>query len=91
MERRTPVGGLVVNVATGSSVAIRDAIAELCAEARVTVELVPDPELIRADDPPDLRGDATRLRAPTGWRPEIVLRRTLAYMLAKLSPGTRPS
>ncbi len=87
----TPVGGLVVNVATGSSVPIRDAIAGLCAEARVMVELVPDPELIRADDPPDLRGDPTRLRELTGWRPEIPLRRTLADVLAELSPGARPS
>ena len=42
-----------------------------------------DPALIRADDPPEIRGDASLLAELTGWRPEIPLERTLADILAE--------
>lgn len=80
----TPAEGLVVNVATGTSVAMRDAIAGLSAAAGYSVELEPDAALIRADDAPDIRGDSTRLRALTGWRPEIPLDQTLNDVIADL-------
>jgi GDP-4-dehydro-6-deoxy-D-mannose reductase len=81
----TPADGLVVNVATGASVAMRDAIARLSVEAGFAVKLVPDPKLIRAHDPEEIRGDATRLRELTGWIPEIPLERTLAEVIGHLS------
>jgi hypothetical protein len=42
-----------------------------------------DPALVRADDPPEIRGDATLLGELTGWRPEIPLTRTLSDLLAE--------
>jgi GDP-4-dehydro-6-deoxy-D-mannose reductase len=80
----TPAEGLVANVATGTSVAMRDAIARLSAAAGYSVELDPDPGLIRSDDAPDVRGDSTRLRELTGWRPEIPLEQTLIDIVADL-------
>ena len=67
----TPARGLIANVATGTSIVMRDAIAGLSAAAGHAVELDPDPGLIRSDDALDVRGDSTRLRELTGWRPEI--------------------
>lgn len=84
----TPTEGLVANVATGTSIAMRDAIAGLSAAAGYSVELDPDPGLIRSDDAPDVRGDSTRLRELTGWRPEIPLEQTLKDVVADLR--TRP-
>jgi hypothetical protein len=37
-----------------------------------------DPDRLRAHDVPELRGSAERLRAASGWRPEIPLERTVA-------------
>jgi GDP-4-dehydro-6-deoxy-D-mannose reductase len=81
----TPADGLVVNVASGTSVAMRDVLAGLSAVAGFEVEPAIDPGLVRSDDPPDIRGDATRLRALTGWRPEIPLERTLADVMEDLA------
>lgn len=77
-----PAGVDVYNVATGHSVAIRDVIQRLAELAGTAVEISTDPALVRADDPPEVRGDATRLTAATGWRPEIPLDTTLADVLA---------
>ena len=77
-----PAGPSVFNIATGRAVAIRDVIEHLAALAGTTVEIEADPALVRADDPPEIRGDASRLTAATGWRPERPLSSTLADVLA---------
>ena len=87
-ERDEAPSGLIVNIATGKSVVLRDAIAVLCAAAGTTVDFQPDPDLVRADDPPDLRGDPALLHRLTGWTPRIPLDRTLADVVAGLGTGT---
>jgi GDP-4-dehydro-6-deoxy-D-mannose reductase len=74
----------VVNVATGRSVSIRAVLSILCRLAGVKAEPVVDPALVRPDDPPEIVGDASRLRALTGWEPQIDLERTLADLLASI-------
>jgi len=74
------VSGEVYNVATSHSVTIADVARQLCALATVEVELVPDPDLMRPVDVPVFVGSASRLRAATGWAPQIPLRTTLADM-----------
>ena len=49
--------------------------------AGADLELRPDPSLIRPVDVPVLRGDASLLRATTGWEPSIPLDTTLADVL----------
>ena len=71
----------MVNVATGRADTIGSLIERLCALAGVTASVQVDPTLVRADDPPELRGDASLLTALTGWRPEIPLEQTLADVL----------
>jgi GDP-4-dehydro-6-deoxy-D-mannose reductase len=66
-------GGAVFNVCSGRTLAIRDAIERFCGLAGVEPRLETDPSLVRADDPAEIRGDATALRTATGWEPQIDL------------------
>jgi GDP-4-dehydro-6-deoxy-D-mannose reductase len=75
---------VVVNVATGRAVSIRVVLETLCRLAGVEAEVVVDPSLVRSDDPPEIVGDASALRALTGWKPEIDLERTLGDLLASI-------
>jgi len=50
----------------------------LAAAAGTSLEHVVDPARVRAHEVMEIRGSAERLRAATGWEPEIPLERTLA-------------
>ena len=71
-------GGIVVNVASGRAHRLRDLLGELCRLAGVEPDIVVDRELVRADDPPVIRGSAAFLRSLTGWEPRIPIEQTLA-------------
>ena len=75
----------IYNVATGRSVAIREIIERLAGLAGVTIAVETDAGLVRADDPPDIRGDATRLREAVDWEPAVPLSTTLADVLASVA------
>jgi hypothetical protein len=60
-EGRIDAGGLVVNVCSGRSVAIRWVLEELCRLARVQPPIRLDPTLQREDDPFEIRGDCSLL------------------------------
>lgn len=79
IERGEP--GEVYNVCSGVDVAVQDLVDQLVAMSRHPIRLVQDPSLVRPIDLPVLRGDASRLAAATGWRPEIPLAQTLADLL----------
>ena len=72
----------VVNVASGQVVAVRDVIERLCALAGVAPVIEIDQSLVRPNDPPDIRGDATLIRQLVGWQPAIPLEQTLRDVLA---------
>jgi GDP-4-dehydro-6-deoxy-D-mannose reductase len=82
VAHRVPDGRRVYNVATGRAVTMRAVIERLASLAEWPVAIVQDPALVRADDPPVIRGDATLLADLTGWRPEIPFPKTLADLLA---------
>jgi GDP-4-dehydro-6-deoxy-D-mannose reductase len=83
--------GAVYNVASGRGVAMKDLLSAFIAEAAVRIETVVDPALLRPVDRPLIVGDASRLRARTGWWPEISLaqtiRDTLDYWRARVEDG----
>lgn len=81
--------GLVVNVATGSSVAIREVLETFARLLGVEVEPTVDAGLIRENDPPLIVGDSSRLRSLTGWAPAIPLETTLADLLESLQASQR--
>ena len=85
--------GTVYNVASGVGRSIRDILDALVGRARVPVTISVDAERLRPNDTPVIVGDATRLRADTGWTPLIPFDRTiddlLAYWRAATSAGGR--
>lgn len=79
VERGRP--GEVYNVCTGRDLAIQTLADLLVGLARRPIELVADPALLRPVDLPVLRGDASKLRAATGWEPSIPIEHTVADLL----------
>jgi GDP-4-dehydro-6-deoxy-D-mannose reductase len=74
--------GEVYNVCRGESVPIREVAERLLALAGRELPIVVDPARLRPSEIPDMRGDPGRLRAATGWAPEIPLDDTLRDVLA---------
>jgi GDP-4-dehydro-6-deoxy-D-mannose reductase len=70
------------NVCSGSSASVAEIIDLLRAGTPVEVGYEVDPERLRPHEVEEIRGSAERLRARTGWRPEIPLERTVADAVA---------
>ena len=83
--------GTVVNVCSGESVPIRWVAEELCRLARVEPRLEVRPELVRANDTPDVRGDHALLTRLTGWQPSYELSQTLAEVWRSMGAATPAS
>jgi len=73
--------GGVVNVATGTTVTIREIFERLCELVGTRLAAVPDPALMCSDDIPNICGDPSRIAAAVGWRPEHTLDDLLADIL----------
>jgi len=76
--------GEAYNVCSGQDVSIEEVARRLLALAGADLELRVDPELVRPVEVPVLLGDASKLVAVTGWRPEHDMDETLADVLADL-------
>jgi GDP-4-dehydro-6-deoxy-D-mannose reductase len=72
----------VFNVCSGRSWSARELIAALGRAAGAEIDHVVDPGLVRAHEVMEVRGSAERLRAATGWEPEVPLEKTLADTVA---------
>ena len=72
----------IYNVCSGSSTSAREILEMLAAAAGAGLDHRVDPELVRAHEVMEVRGDPGRLNAATGWEPEIPLERTLADTVA---------
>ena len=79
MGRGTP--GVVYNVASGVARVIREVLDALVRRSSVRIQISVDPERLRPQDTPVLVGDASRLRAATGWAPAIAFDETLDDLL----------
>jgi GDP-4-dehydro-6-deoxy-D-mannose reductase len=85
--------GEVYNVCSGTAVKIRDVLRELITIARVPVEVRDDPDRMRPSDVPLLVGSPQKLRARTGWVPQVPLAASLrdiyraAYARAEGNPS----
>ena len=79
VERGRP--GEVYNVCTGRDLAIQTLADLLVGLARRPIELEADAALLRPADLPVLRGDASKLRAATGWEPSLPIEQTVADLL----------
>ncbi|MBI2887403.1 MAG: GDP-mannose 4,6-dehydratase [Chloroflexi bacterium] len=73
--------GEVYNLASGRAVAIRALLDGLLAQSRVAMTVEVDPLRYRPVDIPCVYGDASKLRAATGWATTIPLEQTLKDVL----------
>jgi GDP-4-dehydro-6-deoxy-D-mannose reductase len=71
----------VFNVCSGRATSVRELVDLVSRVSTLPVRHEIDAERLRAHDVPELRGSAERLRAASGWRPEIPLERTVADAL----------
>jgi len=71
------VPGETYNVASGTGIGLRDLFDRLADIVGVAAIPEADPAFLRPADLPVLVGDATKLRAATGWSPAITLDQTL--------------
>ncbi|HJL89730.1 MAG TPA: hypothetical protein QF905_05295, partial [Acidimicrobiales bacterium] len=74
--------GAAYNVCSGMAVPISEVAEHLVALSTRPMRLVPDPELFRPVEVPELCGDPTALRSDTGWEPQSDLSETLADVMA---------
>ncbi|HEY0614050.1 MAG TPA: GDP-mannose 4,6-dehydratase [Candidatus Elarobacter sp.] len=65
--------GEIYNICSGTATTMREILRRLIEIARVPVEVRDDPERMRPADVPVSVGDASKLRAATGWTPRIPL------------------
>ncbi len=75
--------GEVYNVCSGEAIEVGALARRLLELAGTDLEIVTDPDLVRAVDLPVLLGDNSRLRQATGWSTEISLDATLRDVLAE--------
>lgn len=81
--------GEVYNVCSGRDLPIQELADQLIAMADRPLRLVTDPALSRPVDLPVLRGDAGKLQAATGWRPQIPIEQSLRDLLDDLRARVR--
>jgi GDP-4-dehydro-6-deoxy-D-mannose reductase len=79
MERG--VAGEVYNVASGVARSTRSVLETLISLSRVPVRSEVEPARLRPNDIPVLVGDASKLKAATGWEPRIAFGQMLADLL----------
>jgi GDP-4-dehydro-6-deoxy-D-mannose reductase len=72
----------VYNVCSGRSTSARELLELLAGAAGAGLDHHVDPDLMRAHEVMEVRGAPDRLKAATGWEPEIPLERTLADTVA---------
>lgn len=87
LDRGEP--GQTYNLCSGNPVRIGDIVEMVRAQGRVPAEVKVDPARLRPSDEPILGGDNSKLRAATGWSPEIgmeqIVSELLAYWRARIS------
>jgi GDP-4-dehydro-6-deoxy-D-mannose reductase len=79
LDRAAP--GSIYNAASGRAVSIRELIDGFLASATCPIEVRQVPQRARLIDVPLLLGDASRLRALTGWAPAIPFRQSIEDVL----------
>lgn len=69
--------GEVYNICSGEPRAIKSILDTLLSFTNKRLEIKEDPDRMRPSDVPILKGDSTKFREKTGWKPEIPFKQTL--------------
>ncbi len=73
--------GEVYNIATNTTVAIKDLLDMLLKMSDKKIEVAVDPARLRPSDVPVLLGDYTKLNKKIGWAPSIAFEKTIGDLL----------
>jgi GDP-4-dehydro-6-deoxy-D-mannose reductase len=73
--------GEVYNLCRGEAYRIADLLTMMVRQSSRPIEVEVDRKLLRPSDEPIIMGDNTRMRAQTGWEPEVPLQQTLGDIL----------
>jgi GDP-4-dehydro-6-deoxy-D-mannose reductase len=73
--------GAVYNVASGVGRSIRSVLDTLISRSKVPVRIEVEPARMRPNDVPVIVGDFSRLKAATGWQPEVTFDKMLDDLL----------
>lgn len=73
--------GDVYNIGSGRSHAVQELLDVLLSHSRVQITVEPDPARLRPSDVPEVRCDASKFRALTGWEPSIPFETSLRDVL----------
>ena len=79
LEKGEP--GETYNVCSGRGVRIGDLLDLLIRLCGIDIEVRMDPQKVRPAEIPEVVGDPSKIRAATGWQPDVPLERTLRYLL----------
>lgn len=79
LEHGTP--GEVYNLCSGRAMMIGDIVDIVRKQGRAEATVRIDPQRLRPVDEPILQGDNSKLRAATGWEPQIGMERIVAELL----------
>jgi GDP-4-dehydro-6-deoxy-D-mannose reductase len=69
------------NVCSGCSYRIADLLQQLVGQARVRIDVRPDPTRMRPNDMPLILGNPRRIQEEVGWAPAIPIERTMGDLL----------
>jgi GDP-4-dehydro-6-deoxy-D-mannose reductase len=89
LDRALPAG--TYNVASGRAVPLKRVLELLVEAAGVPVTVERDPSRLRPAEVRVVAGDASKLRAATGWEPSIPLERTVADVLEAAQLTVQPA
>lgn len=73
--------GEVYNIGSGRAITIKEMLDMLLSKSKVKVTTKQDPARMRPSDVELLAGDYTKIKEKTGWKPEILLGKTLEDLL----------
>ena len=79
-----------MNVCSGKAVSIRSIAETFCGLAGADLRLEASPDLVRPNDPAEIRGDYALLAALTGWRPTIALETSLSSVWTATAASDTP-
>jgi GDP-4-dehydro-6-deoxy-D-mannose reductase len=69
------------NVCSGCSYRIADLLQQLVGQARVRIDVRPDPNRMRPNDMPLILGNPRRIQEEVGWMPTIAIEQTMSDLL----------
>ncbi len=75
------IPGEVYNIGACESHSVRELLDQMLGHVGITIEVRPDPRRMRAVDTPKIVGDCSKLRAQTGWEPQIPFEQTVKDVL----------